>query len=107
MPIQISAWERRDSADRNALGGKALELCRIAKACKGMRSARFYWYLADTIVFLWEGEAKALNNPEAAAPVDYYRAAFEFGDMARSIQNWRLSEPRVGEEQYRAAGRSK
>ena len=107
MPIQMSIWERRDSADRRALAEKALELCRIAKAREGMRSARFFWYMVDTIVFLFEGEAKALDNPGAAAPADYARVAFEFADMARFTLNWRLAEPRAGEESYRAAGRLK
>ena len=102
MPIQLWVLERRDGADRNDLGNTALEACRVARAREGIRSARFYWYGPDTIVLLTEGDAAALDAPASA---DGAKAAFAMADMARLVMNWRLVEPRAGEETYRRAGR--
>jgi len=102
MPIQLQVLERRDGADRRELGNTALAACRAARAREGVSSARFYWYLADTVVILTEGEATALDAPGSAEGA---RAAFALADMARLVMNWRLVEPRAGEETYRRAGR--
>jgi len=105
MPIQMGAWERRDNADRRAMGNTALELCRILRKRDGITSSRFYWYGTETIVVLTEGEAAALDTPSQGAPADYARVGFALADMARNILNWRLADPRTGEETYRQAGR--
>ncbi len=102
MPIQLYAFERRDNADRRELGNTALALCRAARAREGISSSRFYWYGPDTVVILTEGEATALDAPTSA---DAAKALFALADLARLVMNWRLAEPRAGEETYRRAGR--
>ena len=102
MPIQLYVCERRDNADRMALGNAALAACRSIRAREGINASRFYWYGADTVVILTEGEAAALDAPGDA---DYARAAFDLMDLARMTMNWRLTDPGSGEETYRRAGR--
>jgi len=104
MPIQLTAYERRDNTDRRAMGNKALEICRIVRTTEGIRSARFYWYGTETVVFLMEGETAALDAPGGERP-EYGQAGFDLADMAKNILSWRLIEPRAGEDAYRAAGR--
>ena len=105
MPISIGIWERRDNGDREAMGNTALELCRIIRRRDGITSARFYWSLSETMVFLIEGEAVALDTPGQAAPAEYSRAGLAFADNARQVLNIRLAEPREALGTYRAAGR--
>lgn len=105
MPIQLMIWERRDNGDRETMGNTALELCRIMRRRDGITSSKFYWSLSETIVFLTEGEAAALDTSGQAAPADYYRAGLAFGDNARQVLNIQLAEPRDALETYRAAGR--
>lgn len=105
MPIQLTVMERRDNADRRELGNTVLALCRAARARDGITSSKFYWYWTDTIVVVTEGETAALDAPGTAAPEEYARAGFALADMARLVMNWRLAEPRAGEETYRRAGR--
>ena len=105
MPIQLMIWERRDSGDRETMGNTALELCRIMRRRDGITSARFYWSVSETIVFLTEGEAAALDTPGQAALADYARAGLALADNARQVLNLRLGEPRDALETYRAAGR--
>ena len=102
MSIQLYVWERRDSADRVALGNAALDLCRSTRAIKGISSSKFYWYGPDTVVTLTEGETEALDAPIDA---DSARAVFALADFARPMMDWRLLDPRTGEETYRRAGR--
>ena len=105
MPIQLMIWERRDNGDRETMGDTALEVCRIIRSRDGITSARFYWSGSETTVFLFEGEAAALDTPGQAAPAEYGRAGLVYADNARLIRNIRLTEPRVALETYRAAGR--
>ena len=102
MPIQLIIFERRDSADRVDLGNAALAMCRAMRSTKGIRSSRFYWYGADTVVILTEGETEGLDAPLDA---ENARAAFDLTDLARMTMNWRLIDPRTGEEAYKIAGR--
>jgi hypothetical protein len=102
MPIQLIILERRDNADREDLGNAAFAMCRAMRANKGIRSSRFYWYGADTVVILTEGENEALDAPFDA---ENARAAFDLTDLARMTMNWRLIEPRTGVETYKSAGR--
>ena len=106
MPIQIQVWERRDNADRNALGNAALDLCRTSRI-DGIRSARFYWHGADAVVLLTDGETDALNDLGNAAKTtaDRSRALFALSDLATATLAMRLTEPGVGQEAYRRAGR--
>ena len=107
MAIQLQVWERRDSADRNALGNAALDLCRASRATEGIRSSRFYWNGADAVVFLTDGETAALDALADGAKVsaDQARALFTLSDLAKATLSMRLAEPRAGEETYRRAGR--
>ena len=61
-----------------------------------------YWYGPDTVVTLTEGETEALDAPIDA---DSARAVFALADLARPMMDWRLLDPRTGEETYRRAGR--
>lgn len=102
MPIQQVVMERRDNADREAFGNAAVAVCKASRGQDGISSARFFWYTADTIVFLVEGDTAALDapgTPESAA------AGFVMSDLARLVSNWRLLDPRAGVENYRRAGR--
>ncbi len=107
MPIQLQVWERRDSADRNALGNTALDLCRISRAVDGIRSSRFYWNGADNVVFLTDGETAALDTlgDPAKVTADQARALFALADLANATLSMRLGEPRAGAEAYSRAGR--
>ncbi|MBW2142412.1 MAG: hypothetical protein JRG97_15365, partial [Deltaproteobacteria bacterium] len=71
-------------------------------AVEGVHSSKFYWYGPDTIVFLTEGETVTFDAPGGP---DSTRAAFAIADLAKLIMNWRLIDPRTGEEAYRRAGR--
>lgn len=102
MPNELWIFERRDDTNREALGNAALTMCRAWRAREGIRSARFYWHQADTVVLWIEAEEGGFNSPAGA---DYLRAGFELADLARTTLYLRMTEPRTGEEQYRAAGR--
>ena len=102
MPIELQIYERRDNTNLEDLGNAALNVCRAWRATEGIRSARFYWYAVNTVIFWIEGEAQGLN---ATADANMARAVFDFADLARRTMAMRLSEPRVGEEAYHLAGR--
>ncbi len=102
--IEITVFERRDNTDRVAFGNAALAFCRAIRAIEGITSAKFYWYPADSIVFIAEGERDALDKLNDND--DYLRALFEVSDMARRVQIMRLIEPRAGQDNYQRAGRA-
>jgi len=102
MPIQLWIWERRDNGDREVMGNSALELSRATRGKDGITSAKFYWYRADTVVLLTEGETAALD---ALPPVDSMAAALALADNAKGTLEMRLEEPRDALETYRSAGR--
>ena len=52
MPLHVSKYERRDSADRNELAAAALEACRSAKSVPGVISSLFYWVNPDQIAII-------------------------------------------------------
>lgn len=89
------------------MGNTALETCRIARKGKGITSSRFYWSGTETVVFLFEGGAAALDAPFTAAPADSAGLAFTLADNARVTLNIRLTDPRESLQTYRAAGRMK
>lgn len=94
MPIQLTIYERRDNGSREAIGNTALELCRIARKREGITSARYYW-TGDSVAFLYEGDANAINSPYTEAQMEEYgRAAFVLMDNARITLNLRLIEAR-------------
>ena len=43
MALRATYWERRDNADREALGNTAYDFCRALRRAKGMRNCRYYW----------------------------------------------------------------
>ncbi|MBI4764328.1 MAG: hypothetical protein HY787_06965 [Deltaproteobacteria bacterium] len=105
MPIQLSIWERRDSGRRETMGNIALELCRLCRKSEGITSTRFYWSGSDEIVFLFEGEAAALDTPDQKILADYAWLGFVLADQASQILNKRLIDPKTGLQIYRIAGR--
>ena len=103
MAILIDRWERRDNADRNALGTAALDLCRAVRAAEGTRSARFYWNGPDAIALLWDAESAEVFDRPPTQPAA--RAVFALADLARNTGSERWSEPGRAQETYRLAGR--
>ena len=100
MPIDFSIWERRDGADRRALGEAAFAACRALRARDGILSSKFYWYRTDKVVFWTEGEEAAF----AAQPdANLAQAYFALADLSREIMHCRFSDPRTGEETYKKA----
>jgi hypothetical protein len=105
MPIQLTIYERRDNGSREVMGNTAVEACRIIRKLKGITSSRFYWTGTESIVFLTEGEAAALNTIAQVVGADYWRLGFTLADNARVTLNMRLADPRESLQTYRAAGR--
>ena len=102
--VEIIIYERRDNTDRVAFGNAALAFCRAFRAIEGVTSAKFYWYYANSIVFIVEGERDALDK--IGDNDDFGRAFFEINDMGRLVQMMRLSDPRTLQETYQRAGRA-
>ncbi len=103
MAMQVSWWERRDQADRDALGRAALEHCRALRTSEGLRSARFYWLGPDTLVLVEEVES--LDVPSETMQPDQARTLFALADLARQTRYERWQDPGQGEAFYRLAGR--
>ena len=59
MPLHVTKRERRDGADRDALGTAALTMCRFARSNEGVRNARFYWANIDTVAIIVDAEPGA------------------------------------------------
>lgn len=103
MAIMVGRWERRDNADREALGSAALAYCRAVKAREGVRSSRFFWLSSDRIVVQTEADSPlAFDQPPDG---DSVKALFALSDLARSGDTERWMDPRDGQAAYRAAGR--
>ena len=103
MAMQVSWWERRDPADRDALGRAALDHCRALRASEGMRSARFYWIGPDSLVLV--EEVDSLDIPSEAMQADQARTLFALADLAQRTRFERWQDPGSGEAFYRLAGR--
>lgn len=103
MAILISRYERRDGADRDAMAGAALDVCRANRAAQGMRSARFYWTNTDTIVLMLDAESQEVFDRPGSS--DQLRTAFALADLARNTGLERWADARDGEQAYRGAGR--
>ena len=101
--VEITVFERRDNTDRVAFGNAALASCRATRAIEGITAAKFYWYPADSIVFMAEGERDVLDK--LADNDDYVRTVLEVSDMGRRVQIMRLIDPRAGLDNYQRAGR--
>jgi hypothetical protein len=103
MAMEVSWWERRDAADRDALGRAALDHCRALRQTEGMRAARFYWLGPDTLVLVEDVES--LDVPSEAMGTDQARTLFALSDLARRTRYERWQDPGSGETFYRLAGR--
>jgi hypothetical protein len=103
MAMQVSWWERRDGADRDALGRAALAYRRAARAQDGVRGARFYWLGPDALVVAEDVES--LDIPSTSLTADQARAAFALADLARRTSQERWQDAGVGEAFYRLADR--
>lgn len=102
MPVSYSRWDRRDAADRNAMGSAALDLCRAMRAMDGVDDSRFYWCGTDSLVLLTHATAGALGagpTPEAAS------ANFALADLARQTASETWFDPSQGMEMYTRAAR--
>ena len=103
MALAVSWWERRDGADRDALGRAALEHCRALRQTEGMRGVRFYWRGPDTLVLV--EDVASLDVPGEAMATDQARTLFALADLARRTGSERWQDPGQGEAFYRLAGR--
>lgn len=101
--VEIMVVERRDSTDRVEFANAALSSCRAVRGMDGINSAKFYWHLADSIVFIMEGERDVLDKLEENP--DYLQASFAISDLGRVVQNMRCNDPRAGQDNYERAGR--
>lgn len=103
MAMEVSWWERRDPADRDALGQAALAHCRALRATAGLRSARFFWLGPDTLVLVEDVES--LDVPSEELEQEHSRTFFALADLARQTRRERWQDPGQGESFYRLADR--
>jgi hypothetical protein len=103
MAMQVSWWERRDAADRDALGRAALAHCRALRTREGMQGARFYWLGPDAVVLVEEVES--LDIPSEGMAPDQAQTFFALADLARQTRDERWQDPGSGEAFYRLARR--
>jgi len=99
----VTHWERRDGADREALGKAAFDLCRATRQRDGIRSSRYFWTGPDQIAMLTEADTMA--DFEQPAKPDQAMAIFALADLARETSVERWIDPRAGMEAYNVAGR--
>ncbi len=103
MAMEVSWWERRDIADRDALGKAALAHCRALRQTPGMKSARFYWMGPDTLVLVEDVES--LDVPSEELEATQSATFFALADLARQTRQERWQDPAQGETFYRLAAR--
>ncbi len=99
MPLVYSRWQLKPGADRAKLGDLILENCRAAKANEGVRSARYYWADANTVVVLtdFEHQRHVFASPATAEGT---KRAFAISDLADRAA-WELwADARAGTESY-------
>lgn len=103
MGMSVAYWERRDSADREALGQAALDVCRAQKLMDGVEDSRFYWLDPDKIV-VQARTSKVVDwgRPDPKLAAGFFRLA----DLARQIRIEEWMDPAMGEDNYRRAGRA-
>ncbi len=100
MPVSYSRWDRRDAADRNAMGAAALDLCRAMRAMDGVADSRFYWTGTDSLVLLTHANGGTLASPPSAQAA---AANFALGDLARQTSAETWLDPSQGMEMYSRA----
>ncbi len=103
MAILVNHFYRRDNASIEAFGDAAYDYCRASRAEAGIRSTRFYWVNADTIVI--QSEAESFELFDRPGTPEMGKAVFTLLDLARTGTPERWQEPRVAQEAYRRAGR--
>lgn len=103
MPIEVSHWRRRDTADRENLGKTALETCRALRSADGFTDARFYWVSPDEIVLQATASAGEVLGREYAP--DVARAFYALADNATQVSREWWMEPGPAEANYHSAGR--
>ena len=103
MALEVSWWERRDPADRDALGRAALDHGRTLRQTAGMCAARFDWLGPDTLV-LFE-DVESLDVPSEAMGTDQARTFFALADLARRTRYERWQDPGSGQAFYQLADR--
>lgn len=100
MAMLVSYWERRDASDRDQFGRAALAYCRAARACDGVRGARFYWLNPDLLVVAVDVESLEVGDISLLTP-DTARTMFALSDLGRPVRTERWGDPARGEEAYR------
>lgn len=103
MAINVTKYERRDEASREALGEAALELCRRQRQVPGISDSRFFWTSADGVAVFTEAQSPQAFD-EAPKP-ELAAAVFALGDLARQTRNERWIDPRDGMSAHQTAGR--
>jgi hypothetical protein len=103
VAILVSKFQRRDSADRAAVGVAAFQLCKTQRAVPGITASRFFWTSADDIAILVEAES-AVAFDEAPKP-ELAAAMFSLADLAQQTASERWIDPRDGMSTYQIAGR--
>ena len=103
MAIATVRFDRRDSADRGALGIAAVDYCRAVRKQFG-GSCRFFWTGPDSIVILSEMESQQAFDQAPDASTS--KAFFALADLARQTSQERWLDPRDGLTAYSAAGRA-
>lgn len=102
MPLHVAKWERRDNADRDALGSAALTVCRNARGVDGVRNARFYWANPDTVAIMVDAEPGSWGPGSGSGPTpEGAKAMFGLSNLARMTSSETWGEARTGEEAYR------
>jgi hypothetical protein len=103
MAIQVSYWQRRDGADRSALGQAAFDLCRALRGESAVEGSRFYWAGPDTVVVQTEAkDMDALVQPLAGETAARF---FALADVANQTRYEQWIDPRTGQMSYEQAGR--
>ncbi len=102
MAAKVDHYDRRDGADREALGRAALTYCRVIRAQPGITNSNFYWSSADAVAVVTFGESAAALEP--GPKPEMAKAVFGLADVARRTGSEHWTEARDGEAAYRMRG---
>ena len=104
MPLHVSKYERRDSANRNELGLAALELCRASRENPGVSSSLFYWINTDQIAIVTDAEPGAWGQGSGNTPQPRTtKAMFALSDLAKATSNETWADARAGSDTYKVS----
>jgi hypothetical protein len=103
MAIQVSHWQRRDGADRNAFGQAAFDVCRATRAEEGVDDSRFYWVDPDTVVIQTTAKSAEVFGRDLGG--ELAGRFFALADLARQSRYEQWIDPRTGQASYEQAGR--